>query len=332
MNSPSKRSQTFPIRSELKSKRIKFDTPQNTLSWAYMKELRENNRTRRIYDCDPYVEVYRFRDNLYGLFSENCDGMGDVWMYLIVGPEKALLIDTAFGLGDTKALVDELAGGRELIVVNTHDHYDHAYGNCRFGRVYCHENLVPLLQNQNEHMWDYLFDDYGDNIWLEFDREDLPRFAPYEIIGVPDGYTWDLGDGYEVELINCNGHGGDGAAMYLDKRGRILFPGDNICSDVSGCGSISYPIERSSMGKYREALRRIVDRIGEYDYIFPQHFMNDIENSLMPNVLEAVEAICSNPYDYDYNKETWGKLRGQKRTRYFKFIKGFSVIGYGIET
>ena len=29
-------------------------------------------------------------------------------------------------------------------------------------------------------------------------------------------------------------------------------------------------------------------------------------------------------------RETWGKMRDQKNVRYFKFIKGFSVIGYGI--
>lgn len=185
--------QMWPIKSELKSRRIKFDSPQNQISWAFMKELREHNKTRKIYDIDPYVEVYQFRDNMYGLFQENCDGAGDFWMYLTIGPEKAMLIDTGFGLGDTKALVDQLTGNMPLIVVNTHDHYDHAYGNCRFDKVYCHEYLVPYIENQHANMWDYLFDDYGNNIWLEFDRKDLPAFKKYEIVGVPDGYTFNLG-------------------------------------------------------------------------------------------------------------------------------------------
>jgi len=173
--------QMWPIRSELKSKRIKYDFPQNQVSWAFMKELREHNKTRKIYDINPYVEVYQFRDNMFGLFTENCDGMGDVWMYLTIGPEKAMLVDTAYGLGDLKGLVDQLTGGKPLIVVNTHEHYDHAYGNCRFDKVYCHESLVPELENQNEHMWDYLFDAFGNNIWLQFDRNDLPAFRKYEM-------------------------------------------------------------------------------------------------------------------------------------------------------
>lgn len=325
----------YPIRSELKSKRIKFDVPQSTASWAYMKELRENNKTRRILDVNPYVEVYQFRDNVYGLFTENCDGMGDVWMYLIIGTQRAMLIDTAYGLGDLKGLCDELTGGKELIVVNTHDHFDHAYGNCRFEKVYCHENLIPYLTNQHEHMWDYLFDYWGENIWLQFDRADLPHYRPYEIVGVPDGYTWDLGDGHEVELIFTGGHAA-GHAAYLDKRERILFSGDNICSDVSGCGAVGRPrskgphSECTLLSFYRDRVRYLVDRMNEYDYIFPQHFMTNLESHLMQDVLDTVDAILAAPEQCDYQRITYGKMRDEKKVRNFKYIRGFSVIGYEI--
>lgn len=325
--------QMWPIKSGLKSKRIKFEALQNQISWAYMKELREHNKTRKIYDINPYVEVYQFRDNLYELFTENCDGMGDVYMHLIVGPEKAMLIDTAYGLGDIKGLVDKITGGKPLIVVNTHEHFDHAYGNCRFDKVYCHEYLVPYLKNQNEHMWDYLFDEYGNNIWLEFDRKDLPVFKKYEIAGVPDGHKFNLGGDYEVELIFTGGHSA-GHAAFLDKKNRILFPGDNICSDVSGCGSVNITkvgphAENTSLKVYRDNVNRLVNRMDEYDYIFPNHFMVDIENNLMLNVLAACDSILANPENFDYKIEKWGKNSTEPSVRYFKFIKNFSVIGYG---
>ena len=331
------KNEMYPIRSELKSRRIRFDVPQNTISWAFMKELRENNKTRRIYEVNPYVEVYQFRENLYGLFTENCDGMGDVWMYLIDGPEKAMLIDTAFGLGDLKGLADAITGGKELIVVNTHDHFDHAYGNCRFDKVYCHEYLVPYIANQHAHIWDYLFDAWGDNIWLEFDKKDLPAFKPYEIVGVPDGYTWDLGRGYEVELIHTGGHAA-GHAAFLDKHNRILFPGDNICSDVSGCGAVGTTrshgphAECTLMSFYLERVKYLVSRLEEYDYIFPQHFMNDLESHMMLDVLETVESIVTDPEKCDYKTVKYGKMRDEVRIRCFKYIKGFSVIGYEVGT
>ncbi len=328
--------QNWPIKSELKSKRIRFDGPMNHVSWAYMKELRENNKTRKIHAVNPYVEVYRFRDNLYGLFSENCDGKGDYWMYLIIGPEKAMLIDTGYGLGDLKGLVGELTGGMPLVVVNTHDHFDHAYGNCLFETVYCHEYLVPYLESQHEHMWDYLFDDYGDNLWLEFDRNDLPKFKPYEIIGVPDGHVFNLGGDYDVELVFTGGHAA-GHAAYIDKKNRILFSGDNICSDISGCGSVNIvrpgPYgENTNLQVYRDNLARLIARMDEFDYIFPQHFMNNLENHLLHNILAAVDAVLENPENYDFKFEKWGKERlARPMVRYFKYIKGFGTIGYGYQ-
>jgi len=329
---PGRSKQMWPIKSELKSRRIKFDTPQNQISWAYMKELREHNKTKKIYPINPYVEVYQFRDTVFGLFTENCDGMGDVWMWLINGPERAMLIDTAYGLGDIKGLVDQLTGGKPILVANTHEHYDHAYGNCRFDRVYCHEYLAPYLQAQHEHMWDYLFDDFGDNIWLEFDRNDLPKFRKYEIVGVKDGYKFDLGGGREVELMFTGGHSA-GHAAYLDKENRILFTGDNICSDVSGCGSVNVPRpgphgENTLLKVYRENVKRQIDRMDEFDYLFPCHFMVNIENNLLPNILEALDEILANPEAYDYKIERWAKGATEPTVRYFKFIKGFSVIGY----
>jgi glyoxylase-like metal-dependent hydrolase (beta-lactamase superfamily II) len=91
-------------------------------------------------------------------------------MYLLLGLEKVLLIDTGFGVGDLKGLVDQITGGTPLVVVNTHAHFDHTYGNIQFDSLYCHDYEVPrLIAKQNPHIWDYLFDEQGNCIWIEFD-------------------------------------------------------------------------------------------------------------------------------------------------------------------
>lgn len=324
-------SRMWPINGGSKAKRLRWGAPQNYISWAYMKLLREKDKTKKIYDCNPYVEVYQFRENLYGLFNQNCDGAGDVWQWLIIGPEKCMLIDTAFGLGDTKALVDEISGSKPVVVVNTHGHVDHAYGNCRFDRVYCSEYEEPIVRSQNAHMWDYLFDEHGNNIWLEFDRKDLPVWKEYEVIGVPDGYVFHLGEDYEVELVWLGGHS-PGLAGYLDKKKRIFFPGDDLCSDVSGVAPGGRPgmpnREYANLFTFRNNLAKLVDRMGEYDYIFPSHFMVDLENSVMAAELEACDAILAAPEDYDYSWISPSPNGGAPRNRKFKYIRGFSTIAY----
>ena len=330
---PGRKKRMWPIENELKSKRIKHDAPIDPISWAYMKELRENNKTKRIYPVNPYVEVYQLRDSLYGWFTHNLDGGGDVWMFLVVGPERALLIDTAYGLGDLPGLAAEITGGKPLLVANTHEHFDHAYGNCRFEKVYCHEYLVPYLETQNEHIWDYLFDEYGDNIWVEFDRNDLPRFRKYEIAGVPDGYKFDLGGGHEVELMYQGGHSA-GHAAYIDKKNRIVFTGDNVICDTSGCGSVNVTrpgphSENQTLKAYGANLKRLIDRMDEYDHVYPSHFMVDVEKTVLPNMLATIDDILADPENCDWRTESYAKGGALVVGRYARHIPGFSVVFYG---
>ncbi len=322
-----------PINTPSKATRLKFVNSINTLSWAYMREMRENNRKRIIDELNPYVEVYPMRDNVYAIFNDNLDGMGDIWTFLIIGPEKAMLIDTAYGLGDTLALVDKLTGGKPLIVVNTHHHCDHAFGNCRFDTVYCHEYLVPYLQRQNSHIWDYLFDENGKPIYVDFDRRDLPEFKPYNIIGVPDHYVFDLGGDCQIELIWTAGHAA-GHAMYLDKKNRILFAGDDVCSDTCGIGGgpkkdFDPYGQYCNIESFTNCLKGIITRIDEIDTLFPSHFVLELESRLLNDILDACEAIMKDPKDYDFIEHRAStKVGGPPRIRMNKAIRGFSCISY----
>ena len=148
------------IKGKSKTERIFFTNLPNPIVEAMWKRFREHSRSCRVYDIDPNVEVYPLGGQLYGLYHPNCDGGGDVWMYLIVGEERAFLLDTAYGLGDLQGLCDLLSGGKELIVANTHLGPDHVFGNFRFDHVFCHtydtENIANKLRPAD--CFDYLFD------------------------------------------------------------------------------------------------------------------------------------------------------------------------------
>ena len=74
----------------------------------------------------------------------------NVYCYLLVGNQKALLIDTAYGFTDIAGAVRELTS-RPLTVVNTHGHFDHVTGNYRFGRACLHEKDMELYErNTNQ--------------------------------------------------------------------------------------------------------------------------------------------------------------------------------------
>lgn len=309
----------------LKTKVTKLQEPIDQLSSAYMKLLREKDKSKQVYEIDPYVEVYQFRPNVYGLFTESLDGMGAPWMYLILGPSKALLIDTSFGLGNLKGLVEQLAGDRALIVVNTHASFDHSYGNFQFDKVHCHEYCVPYLEKQmNPFIWDYLFDEQGKGKWAEFDRTDLVAFKPYQIIGCPNGYCFDLGDRYEIELIFLPGHQA-GHCGFLDKQNRILFCGDDV---ISMRVSIGGPKPGMPYGEFatiqalRNELVKLVKRLNEFDYLFPGHFIIDIESSVLLDLLKTCEAVLANPEDYDYLYTL------KDKTSKLKYIRNLGTLAY----
>ena len=320
-----------PINGKSKAKRLKWGAPQNIISWAYMKELREHHPCT-IYDCNPYVEVYRFRDNLYGLFNQNNDGAGDVWMYVLIGPEKAMVIDTACGLGKQRELVEQIIGDKPYYVVNTHLGPDHSFGNIQYDRVYCHEYEVENIKGRvKPGMFDYLFDENGENIWLKFDREDLPEYKDYELIGVPDGYIFNLGEDYDVEVVWTAGHAA-GHAMYLDKKDRLLFAGDDVCSDVIGCGGGPRPgmhyTQYTNIETYRDCLARLVERIDEIDYLFPGHFIVNLESRVLLDILDTLNSIVDDPEDYDFAVEHVGGQGGPSQKRMHKYVKGFSTVAY----
>ena len=318
--------QNLPIRPlQTAQKRVYMKEAVDTSCWAYMKLLRESG-LGKVYPVDPYAEVYTFRKNVLGILTESADGMGDSWMYLIIGPEKALLIDTSFGIGNLKGLVEELAPGKEVIVVNTHGHYDHGYGNCQFDRVYCHKYEVPSLEAQNGHIWDYLFEEgTGLGIWAEFDRKDIVTWKPYEIIGCEDGHIFDLGGGHEVELIFMGGHTA-GHAGYLDKKNRIFFAGDDIISMRVGVGGgkpgLPYG-EFASVNTLCENLERLTHRLDEFDHVFPSHFITDLENQAVVDMYETCREAIENPFEGYVYKKGEGE-----NTRYYRHVEGLGTLCY----
>lgn len=57
--------------------------------------------------------------------------------YLLIGEERALLIDCGLGIGDIKGAVEKITD-KPITVVATHGHVDHAGGDGQFEKIYVH--------------------------------------------------------------------------------------------------------------------------------------------------------------------------------------------------
>ncbi|MBQ5904941.1 MAG: MBL fold metallo-hydrolase, partial [Clostridia bacterium] len=77
-------------------------------------------------DFAKQYEVKEIYENTYSILEKGFEGL-DTYMYLLVGDEKALLVDCGFGIIDLKKIVGEITD-KPLITVCTHGHHDHVMG------------------------------------------------------------------------------------------------------------------------------------------------------------------------------------------------------------
>ncbi|NLH97852.1 MAG: MBL fold metallo-hydrolase [Clostridiaceae bacterium] len=141
------------------------------------------------------------------------DDNGEATGYLVCGEKKAAVIDTMNGIEDVHAVVREITG-LPLVVINTHGHCDHIFGNIYFD---CDCYLNPAdAEIAAAHAEFPMF--------RKFCREknlEMPPFKP-----IDDGDVIDLG-GLTLEMILLPGHTPGGICSLLREK-RVLFTGDSI--------------------------------------------------------------------------------------------------------
>ncbi len=291
---------------------VKMNKPENEKPsrWSFLKVLREYSNLKEYYpEINPYAEAYRWKENLYCIFAPSVlGGCGDMWVYLIIGPEKALLIDTALGLGDLKGLCEKLADGKEIICANTHNHLDHIGGNSQFDKVYINEFDAEVLEEHNnpKFMREKLLNPDGTGKDAEFDVNQLVKHQHYEIVPVKDGHIFDLGAGYEVELIHLSGHTAGQSAFY-DKQTKCLFIGDTT-SAWGGDAGERYP-QYCTVNSFRDRVKRVIDKYGdEISGVYPGHGVLDLHPIVLQYELDTCNQIIEHP-DWSSKTVMFGETR-----------------------
>ncbi|MBQ6223474.1 MAG: MBL fold metallo-hydrolase [Solobacterium sp.] len=156
-------------------------------------------------------------------------------MFLCVGSERALLIDTGTGVCDLKAEVAKLTD-KPYDVVITHGHVDHAGGMGAFDKVYIHEKDVQMAKDITvERRKDYaetLGKMNGYNVY-DYSPDMVKAWDSYpEFVLIDEGYVFDLGD-RSLEVFFAPGHT-PGSITLLDRKNRIHFSGD-ACNGNTLC-------------------------------------------------------------------------------------------------
>src|SRR5215472_7928636 len=122
-------------------------------------------------------------------------------IYLVVGNEKALLIDTGLGLARLSAFVRTLTT-KPLIVVNTHGHPDHAGGDFEFKSVYAHPadfSSIQSFSTKEARQRSAQFTGQGPATPDRISVDEAANAPQPEMLPVKDGQIFDLG-GRKLEV------------------------------------------------------------------------------------------------------------------------------------
>lgn len=208
--------------------------------------------------------------------------------HLVLGDERALLIDTGMGIGDLRAVVDELTS-LPLRVINSHSHWDHIGSNWRFDEIAIHAaeaDRLPLgVPNRR----------VGSALAPQELFAPLPTGIDPTTFSIPPsracallagGERFDLG-GRTIEIIHAPGHS-PGGIVLLDRANGLLFS-----TDVAYAGPLYAFGSDADLTDYRRTLAALADLAPALKAVFPSHNAARIEPTMLPAMRDAIEGIVA---------------------------------------
>ena len=191
----------------------------------------------------PFPGVYHIQDIL------------GVSMTLLVGEEKALLVDTGYGLEDVKGMVRTLTD-RPVTVLLTHGHHDHALGARWFDEVLLFPEDREVFETYTGEYWRKrvlggVSQECKDTLRLEKTGESFLRAVMPVPADLQEGETA-LG-GLTAQVLKCPGHTPGSAVIYVPER-KLLLTGD----DWNPCTWLFFP-EALPARVYRENMKKLLE-------------------------------------------------------------------------
>lgn len=266
-------------------------------SWEKDLPRKQYQQFRKIKQSQPWFEVYDLGHDIFAIYEPY--QFQEVISYLIKGEEKALLWDTGNGIGDMKQVVSEL-WDKELIVVNSHCHFDHIGGNYQFDHVevFDHPTMIEMLEkgvSQEVLDREYGPDTYSYKSPIDFEPMHYRRCKYHTFT---EEKIFDLGK-RRFEVIHTPGHSLD-SIMLVDKENKILFTGDTYYPATLYC------FTESTFDQYVETMKKLADKYSDYQLV-TSHNEPLREGKVLKEVAQFFIKIQSKeiPVEYSGNLEKY---------------------------
>jgi glyoxylase-like metal-dependent hydrolase (beta-lactamase superfamily II) len=242
---------------------------------------------QKIDQDQDWFEVYLIADGIYAIYEPG--QFEEVISFLITGEDKALLFDTGLGIGNMRRVVDQLTD-LDVIVLNSHTHYDHIGSNYLFDVIYGTDTEFTrrrALGSPPDAVADFLQEGW---VWKDLPQDfsaDSYRSQPFTISKiVGEGDSIDIG-GRVLEVIFTPGHAPDSICL-IDRDNRLLFTGDSFY-----LAPLYTHIPDSSFADYAVTAARLAGLVDDIDSAITSHNVPVVDSSYMTALGQAFADIQS---------------------------------------
>ena len=211
----------------------------------------------------------QFVEKIHGLYYLN---EGHVMVWLLVGKEKAMLVDTGFGGFDYKAEAAKVTD-LPVFLVNSHMHGDHAGGNNQFDLAY-----VGVNEPQ---------DGRGVN-------------PAKKTVTVSEGHIFDLG-GATVEVFEIPGHTpGSIGLLWVEKK--IMITGDTVNPQALMHFKSCLPLS-----VFRDSMQHLIDLSDRWDICLFSHGGTEFGVDMVKKLKKAADHVISGEKVGEPTETRWGE-------------------------
>jgi glyoxylase-like metal-dependent hydrolase (beta-lactamase superfamily II) len=264
----------------------------------------------RIDQDQDWFEVYRIADGVFAIYEPG--QFEEVISFLITGADRALLFDTGLGIGDMRRVVEQLTD-LDVVVLNSHTHYDHIGGNHQFDTIYGRDTEYTrgrAAGSPPEAVAEFLEEGW---VWKPLPEGFVIRefrSRPFRITRIVDeGDVIDLG-GRRLEILSTPGHAPD-AICLLDRDNRLLLTGDSFY-----LAPLYTHLEGSDFLDYANTAARLAGLADDIDAAMTSHNVPVVEPAYMTALGDAFAAIETGTADDFVSADGFREYR----------FDGFSII------
>jgi len=248
---------------------------------------------------EDYYQVIREKEHLI-IIKERLDEIDSRYLtmytnlFLIIGNNDCLLIDTGCGLFPLRPLIEKFLNGKRLHVVNTHSHFDHVGGNGEFDSVFIHKNEEMFIKNDLDLTF---LKNAPNSVVNRYSNINLIVPPTKKINPLSGGEVFNLGD-IDVGCIHNAGHSPGSISLYTDKG--ELFPGDLV-----HYGFIPLP-PKDDLSLMLNSIKKLITLCNEKNIneIYPSHEDYGVSKDILTdlsNYLKNIDEYWENRIPNKFN-------------------------------